>query len=126
MARTPKTKKMNKLLEQYQNVPRDEQDARFVKSFSLQQVEEFTQFFHHFGFVVVDNVFSQEECQATIDDIWSILEAPVSHCFKLIIFPSTKIVSSACFETNQKHTSTFLLIRRALLDITQYFPNEHY
>jgi len=53
-------------------VPRDEQG--YIQSFSIDQVEQFKQFFTKFGFVVVRDILNKEECQATISEIWDIVE----------------------------------------------------
>eukprot|EP01114_Cavostelium_apophysatum_P001727 TRINITY_DN11507_c0_g1_i1.p1 TRINITY_DN11507_c0_g1~~TRINITY_DN11507_c0_g1_i1.p1 ORF type:complete len:369 (-),score=71.91 TRINITY_DN11507_c0_g1_i1:27-1082(-) len=51
-----------------------ERDAGgFVASFSLEEPEEIKQFFQKFGFVVIKDVLTKEECNQTIDDIWNFL-----------------------------------------------------
>ncbi len=86
----------------YYEVLMDEDDPRFVKSFYLHQTEEFkevpllklfffgckrsvlsilhtlhshSQFFRQFGFVVIRDVLSKEECDATEVDVWEYLES---------------------------------------------------
>ncbi len=89
----------------YYEVLMDEDDPRFVKSFYLHQTEEFKevallklcfffffkpkiclvnpsyssfafgQFFRQFGFVVIRDVLSKEECDATEADVWEYLES---------------------------------------------------
>ncbi|CAF1550603.1 unnamed protein product [Didymodactylos carnosus] len=61
-------------------VPRDSQG--FVKSFTLSscdcpEAREARAFFDQFGFVVVANVFTPEQCANTISDIWDIIESYV-------------------------------------------------
>eukprot|EP00761_Pharyngomonas_kirbyi_P003690 gb/GECH01003694.1/.p1 GENE.gb/GECH01003694.1/~~gb/GECH01003694.1/.p1 ORF type:complete len:387 (+),score=91.42 gb/GECH01003694.1/:1-1161(+) len=40
------------------------------RSFNIEQTQEIKQFFEKYGFVVVDNVLSSEECDASIDEVW--------------------------------------------------------
>ncbi|EGG23046.1 putative phytanoyl-CoA dioxygenase [Cavenderia fasciculata] len=46
----------------------------YLKSFSLDQVEEYKQFFNRFGFVIIRDCLNVEQCQNTIDDIWNHIE----------------------------------------------------
>eukprot|EP01004_Peranema_trichophorum_P004530 NODE_3447_length_1349_cov_23.266721_g3009_i0.p1 GENE.NODE_3447_length_1349_cov_23.266721_g3009_i0~~NODE_3447_length_1349_cov_23.266721_g3009_i0.p1 ORF type:complete len:386 (+),score=81.51 NODE_3447_length_1349_cov_23.266721_g3009_i0:57-1160(+) len=57
-------------------LPKDEQG--YVKSFSLENLDEMKDFFNRYGVVVVSNVLSQEECKSTVDEIWSWLEKDYS------------------------------------------------
>jgi hypothetical protein len=68
------------------SVPRDSEG--FVKSFTLSsydcpEAREAREFFEQFGFVVVANVFTPEQCASTISDIWNVIESfvekPVRH-----------------------------------------------
>ena len=68
------------------SVPRDSEG--FVKSFTLSnyncpEAHEACAFFEQFGFVVVANVYTQEQCAETITDIWNVIESfvrkPVRH-----------------------------------------------
>jgi hypothetical protein len=57
-------------------IPRDETDPSFVKSFkceteSLQAIEFFTEY----GFVVFSDVYSAEECATTRDAMWKVVES---------------------------------------------------
>jgi hypothetical protein len=54
--------------------PIDVDDPTYVKSFGVDQREAYTQFFEEYGFVVVRDVLTKAECQATIDDIWTYIE----------------------------------------------------
>lgn len=49
-------------------------DEGYVQSFKLDQVEEYIEFFKKYGFVVVDNVVSSEDADATVSDVWDQLE----------------------------------------------------
>ncbi|CAF3460961.1 unnamed protein product [Rotaria sp. Silwood1] len=71
-------------------VPRDSEG--FVKSFTLSscdcpEANEARAFFDKFGFVVIANVFTQEQCKDTISDIWNVVESragqPIRHDEKL-------------------------------------------
>eukprot|EP01125_Pyxidicula_operculata_P010993 TRINITY_DN3603_c0_g1_i1.p1 TRINITY_DN3603_c0_g1~~TRINITY_DN3603_c0_g1_i1.p1 ORF type:complete len:391 (+),score=72.70 TRINITY_DN3603_c0_g1_i1:173-1345(+) len=55
-------------------VPKDDEDYRYTKCFRLEEADEIREFFRHYGFVVVRDVLTEDECQATIDDIWSLCE----------------------------------------------------
>jgi len=60
----------------YVSVPKYEicnDEEGFTPSFGLNQVEDFKQFFHKYGFVVVRDIFTPEDCKDTIDDIWNFL-----------------------------------------------------
>jgi ectoine hydroxylase-related dioxygenase (phytanoyl-CoA dioxygenase family) len=46
----------------------------FVQSFSLSQREDYTRFFHEYGFVVVNNILSDQEISASIDGIWKCMQ----------------------------------------------------
>ena len=46
----------------------------YVKAFSSSQLEEAKQFFSEYGFMVIKNALSTEECEKTINDIWEYLE----------------------------------------------------
>jgi hypothetical protein len=39
------------------------------------QVDEFKAFFQEYGFVIIDNVITEEENEATINEIWNHLES---------------------------------------------------
>ena len=59
-------------------VPRDSEG--YVKSFTLSncdhpEVHEAREFFDEFGFVVIANVFTPEQCADTISDIWNVIES---------------------------------------------------
>ena len=51
-------------------VPRDGQDPAFVKSFAPSEVSAYIEFFKTYGFVVVRDVLTPQQCQESIDDIW--------------------------------------------------------
>jgi len=55
-------------------VPRDEIDPDYVKSFTTEQVSEYKEFFNKFGFVIIREILSKEEAAATVDDIWNYVE----------------------------------------------------
>jgi hypothetical protein len=59
-------------------VPRDSEG--YVKAFTLSncdhpEVREASEFFDEFGFVVIANVFTSEQCVDTISDIWNVIES---------------------------------------------------
>jgi hypothetical protein len=59
-------------------VPRDSEG--YVKAFNLSncdhpEVREASEFFDEFGFVVIANVFTSEQCVDTISDIWNVIES---------------------------------------------------
>ena len=59
-------------------VPRDAEG--FVQSFDINnneqsEIEKARAFFDEYGFVVFSNVYTPEECAATIDDIWNVIES---------------------------------------------------
>jgi len=59
-------------------LPRDEVDPRFVKSFDCSDLDGTAgavDFFNEFGFVVLGSVFDAAECATTRDAMWSILES---------------------------------------------------
>eukprot|EP00005_Dracoamoeba_jomungandri_P004365 CAMPEP_0174258398 /NCGR_PEP_ID=MMETSP0439-20130205/7392_1 /TAXON_ID=0 /ORGANISM="Stereomyxa ramosa, Strain Chinc5" /LENGTH=376 /DNA_ID=CAMNT_0015341883 /DNA_START=92 /DNA_END=1222 /DNA_ORIENTATION=- len=56
------------------NVPRDEEDGRYVKCFGVDQKEEIIAFFKEFGFVVARDVLSPQECEDTLSLLFGILE----------------------------------------------------
>lgn len=55
-------------------LPRDEKDSSFIKSFFLDQEKEWMEFFDEYGFVVIRDVLSKEEVDATVNEIWNIIE----------------------------------------------------
>jgi len=62
------------------SIPRDSEG--YVKSFNLPshdcpEAVEARAFFEHYGFVVIANVFTPEQCAATISDIWDVIESSV-------------------------------------------------
>jgi hypothetical protein len=62
------------------SIPRDSEG--YVKSFTLSsydcpEAKEACAFFEQYGFVVIANVFTPEQCAATISDIWNIIESYV-------------------------------------------------
>lgn len=52
----------------------DENDSRFFKSFRLDEEDEYRNFFSKCGFVIVRDVISAQDCDATVDKIWDLLE----------------------------------------------------
>jgi len=60
------------------SVPRDSEG--YVKTFTLSncdhpEAHEAREFFDKFGFVVIANVFTPEQCADTISDIWNVIES---------------------------------------------------
>lgn len=59
-------------------IPRDEADPRFVKSFDCSDADgtaNAVEFFNEFGFVVLCSVFDADECITTRAAMWDILES---------------------------------------------------
>jgi hypothetical protein len=59
-------------------IPRDFEG--YVQSFTLSskdcpEAEEARAFFEKYGFVVIANVFTPEQCAETISDIWNVIES---------------------------------------------------
>lgn len=93
---------MEEILESLRDIPRDEEDSSFVKSFDVNQfnngrvilllmsplllllfledeelsceAKNMVEFFEKYGFVVIRNVFNSQESEATRDSIWNLLE----------------------------------------------------
>ena len=59
-------------------LPRDPTDDRYVLSFPIDGCEEGTalavEFFAEYGFVVVSNIFSDQDCSDTRESMWAIIE----------------------------------------------------
>jgi hypothetical protein len=55
-------------------LPRDTADFRYVVSFPSENEEEIANFFNEYGFVVIKDVFSVEECERTRSAMWEIIE----------------------------------------------------
>jgi hypothetical protein len=67
-------------------IPRDSEG--YVKSFTISncdspEAKDARAFFEEYGFVVIANVFTPKQCEATISDIWNVIESfvgePVRH-----------------------------------------------
>ncbi|AYV85468.1 MAG: phytanoyl-CoA dioxygenase family protein [Satyrvirus sp.] len=60
----------------YLEPPVDEDDYRFIKSFNANQISnpDAINFFDEYGFIVVRDVLTREECQMTIDEMFSYIE----------------------------------------------------
>lgn len=55
--------------------PYDEKDPRFVKSFQLSDsLEEISQFYESYGFVVFDNILNEVEIDQSIQDLWAVYD----------------------------------------------------
>lgn len=54
-------------------VPRDSQG--YIQAFGVEETKEIKQFFEKFGFVVIRDVLTKEECDVTIDDMWNFIKA---------------------------------------------------
>eukprot|EP00929_Paragymnodinium_shiwhaense_P068203 TRINITY_DN34270_c0_g1_i5.p1 TRINITY_DN34270_c0_g1~~TRINITY_DN34270_c0_g1_i5.p1 ORF type:complete len:309 (-),score=83.33 TRINITY_DN34270_c0_g1_i5:628-1554(-) len=59
-------------------LPADDEDPRFVKSFEVEDAEGARAFLDEYGFVVLRDVISQEACAATREEIWQYLERRLS------------------------------------------------
>lgn len=71
-----KKKKDNMEFYSYTEIPLDEKDARYCRSFSVDESTSDTvqDFFEEYGFVVFRDVISTYECSQTIDSIWDHFE----------------------------------------------------
>lgn len=56
------------------DLPRDENDYRFIKSFKVDQTREWLQFFDEFGFVVISDALTEEECRLTKSEMFDLIE----------------------------------------------------
>jgi len=61
--------------------PRDEDDERYAKSFSLDQVNEINEFWEKFGVVVIRDILTEKESNDSISEIYQILEKDSDHKF---------------------------------------------
>eukprot|EP01119_Soliformovum_irregulare_P022640 TRINITY_DN7798_c0_g1_i2.p1 TRINITY_DN7798_c0_g1~~TRINITY_DN7798_c0_g1_i2.p1 ORF type:complete len:231 (-),score=21.73 TRINITY_DN7798_c0_g1_i2:443-1135(-) len=52
--------------------PKDEEG--YVQSFNLDQKDDYLTFFRRYGFVVVNDVLSREQIEASLEEIWTYLE----------------------------------------------------
>jgi len=68
--------------EPHGSVPRDPDDASFIRSFSINDKKEIHEFFDEFGFVVVRDVISPLECEKTLSELYDILEAGTDQKFQ--------------------------------------------
>lgn len=55
-------------------VPLDEEG--FVVSFSSEQTEEYLAFFQRWGFIVVSDALTEEQCHETFEEMWGDIERP--------------------------------------------------
>jgi ectoine hydroxylase-related dioxygenase (phytanoyl-CoA dioxygenase family) len=55
-------------------VPRDSMDPNYVHSFTVYDTKEMLDFFNEFGFVVVRDVLTAQECTDTLTEVFDILE----------------------------------------------------
>ena len=67
----PDIKKLKKM--EYNHELKVEEDG-YMKSFALQEHEEYKAFFETYGFVVIDNILSPNECAISCQEIWSFLQ----------------------------------------------------
>ena len=56
----------------------DEEDPNYIKSFSVDEEEEYYQFFKECGFVVIRDIIPPEDCDATVDEIWKYISSVTS------------------------------------------------
>lgn len=62
-------------------VPVDPTDKRYTISFSVNQEDEAKKFFNEYGFVVIRDILSHDECQQTLSEIFDILEKETKNKF---------------------------------------------
>ena len=46
---------------------------QYTASFEITNIEEIVNYFDKYGYVVIDNVLSQEECHLSVDECWDYL-----------------------------------------------------
>ena len=63
-------------------VPSDSSDNRYTQSFDPSEQGQILEFFHKYGFVVVRDVLTNEECQRTFGEIMDIMEQNTGHAFR--------------------------------------------
>lgn len=59
---------------EFTDIPRDDVDERYVKSFRVEEEDSIKHFFDEYGFVVINSVFDSEVCDATVSAMWDICE----------------------------------------------------
>eukprot|EP01127_Copromyxa_protea_P020359 TRINITY_DN6814_c0_g1_i1.p1 TRINITY_DN6814_c0_g1~~TRINITY_DN6814_c0_g1_i1.p1 ORF type:complete len:439 (-),score=59.50 TRINITY_DN6814_c0_g1_i1:10-1326(-) len=64
------------------DVPVDEEDPRFVQSFAVGEAKEILKFFEEYGFVVVKDILTPLECEATIDEAFHTLSTNSGGAFQ--------------------------------------------
>jgi len=62
---------VNGLIPEYK-VPVDSEG--YLQSFDLKESKEIKEFFDKFGFIIINNILTPDECKETIDDIWNWIE----------------------------------------------------
>lgn len=49
----------------------------YVQSFGIEETEKYIEFFNEYGFVVISNILSSSQCQATVDEVWrDVMKSP--------------------------------------------------
>lgn len=56
-------------------LPEDSNDPKFTKSFDYQSLSNILEFFNEYGFVVIHSIYDQQDCLATRNAMFSILES---------------------------------------------------
>lgn len=46
----------------------------YMKSFAVNEVEEYKAFFEKYGFVVIDDILSSNDCEKSCEEVWSFLQ----------------------------------------------------
>jgi hypothetical protein len=63
----------------FEMIGRVELDADgFAPSFDLEQVEAWREFYDRWGVVVIRDVLTRQQCESTVEEIWSMIETPTS------------------------------------------------
>lgn len=65
-----------------EQVPRDEKDNSFVKSFSIDETNAILDFFNTFGFVVIRDVISEKELEDSVCECWEMIEKITDNTMK--------------------------------------------
>jgi ectoine hydroxylase-related dioxygenase (phytanoyl-CoA dioxygenase family) len=58
-------------------MPMDDNEPQYTKSFTMEQHEEYKQFFNEYGFVVIRDVLNSQQVEATVNDIYDYLESGI-------------------------------------------------
>lgn len=72
-------KQISKVLDSYE-IPKT--DGVYCDSFKIDETEKILNFFDHYGFVVIEEALSKQECEDTLSDVYDIIEKTTDGKFK--------------------------------------------